>query len=110
MSRKAIVIKKKVLLITRDTDLKTLTIGIIKENFNECYLFKNSYSIRKEGRRYYCKNKDFYCGANYCLIVDVTKEKQAINNFVNAIKTKLREDINFHRQLIEKLETQLINL
>ena len=110
MSSKAIIIKKKVILITKNTDLKTLTPVIKTENFNECYLFNNTHSIRKENRVYYCKNNDFYCDANYCLILDVSKENEALNHFVKTIKIKLKKDIDSHRQSISKLETQLINL
>ena len=115
MSKKAEVIKKDVILITTSQTLTFLkneefdcskepNISVDVEYFDECRFFKGTHSIKKDYWTYYCKNDDYYCCLNYCLIIDVSKKQEALESFFKGIIDKYKFDILSHEQSIVKLE------
>jgi hypothetical protein len=115
MSKKAETIKKEVILITtkqtvsflkyeRFDTTKEPDISVNIEYFDECRFFKGTHSIKKETWTYYCKNDNYYCAFNYCLIIDVSQKQKALEDFFKVIRTKYESDISTHKESIKKLQ------
>jgi len=118
MSKKAKIIKKKVILITtkqtvsfleneRFNTLKEPNISLNIEYFDECRLFKSTHSIKKDTWTYYCKNDNYYCGFNYCLIIDVSQKQKALEDFFKGMRNRYESDISIYEEFIKKLKKRI---
>lgn len=103
--RKADLITKEAILLTIEND------KIIVDHFNECYLFNNKLSVRKQNstyRRFYCnEGQDYYVTCGYCLITNLSKKYEGLECFINKIKDIVNRDISIHLSQIEKLNERL---
>lgn len=115
MSKKAEIIKKEVILITKKQIVSFLknekfntskepNITLDIEYFDECRFFKGTHSIKKEDWTYYCKNKEYYCCFSYCLIIDVSQKEKALEDFFKGITNNYESDISTHEESIKKLK------
>jgi len=114
MSKKAEIIKKDVMLITKkEINHFNKKVGIINEvslnieEFKECRLFRGTHSIKKEPWTYYCKNEGYYSCFMYCFIIDLTQKEKALEDFFNCQENKYKKDIEVAEINIERLRAKI---
>jgi hypothetical protein len=95
MSKKAELIEKRVFLARMREDG-----DIVMSSYSECYLFKDTYSIR-DGWNYYCKNKDYFATNNYCMVINLDKKEEAIKKMVSL-------NINFLKDILSEKKNSIV--
>ena len=111
MSKKAEIIEREVILITKKLNRETLTYKINIEKFNSCRIYKENISIKKEFKTYYCKTyQDYYANYEYCLIINPNKTDDAMSSFFYEVKNKLSKDAETLQNLVDRLNKRINNI
>ena len=98
---KATLIKKNVILVR----LSNSKLNI--ERLSECFLFRGTYSVRKDKWTFYCKSEGYYSTFNYSLIIDTAHENDAINEMFKIRDEKFKEDIAMYESQISKIKEKI---
>lgn len=104
MSKKADLIDKKVTLITLD-DYCNYSI----ENFEQCYLFRETYSIRGSKLKYYCKghDSDYFASYYYALVLNPEKIEEAKKELFKNRIDRCLEHFEQHQSWMKKINERI---
>lgn len=105
MGVKAEVINKNVILL-RVTEKGTIQ----KKEFKECFLYKNTHSIREGNWRFYCKNEFYYACQDYALIIDENYENKAFNELIDCAIANNAKQVSHSSNMMNKLKDNIDNL
>ena len=118
MAKKAEIVKKDVLLITTNIDLKTNDITLNYQQFKECSVTDKNHRLNINRWNYYCLNTDsYYCCSDYCFIKDLKYLNEAIKEYQLKIeenlireKERIKDYISKMKSNISKIELQIKSL